>query len=253
MVVETSTRKPSTLTLDDVFVVDADVHAHEAPTELAPYTDPPWRKAVENASKIPRRYLDVPGFAPGGGGPLPGAVLPNLRGAREEIVWTAEQMRRELNTFSIDAAVIFPDFFLKIAAIPDPDYAAALARAYHRWIAEKWVDRDNDLYGVIIAIHQDPAEAVREIEKWAGHPRFVAVFLPTCQVYPLWGHRRYYRVFDVAQEANLPVALHSVSGSSWGFPFNVEQFTTAPTAHTASHVFAMMSNLMSFIESGPPW
>lgn len=252
MAVDTARRHPDILTLDDVFIVDADVHAHEIPDELAPFTDPAWRKAVENAAQIPRRYLDVPCYAPGGNGPLPGAALPGLRGAREEIVWTAEQMRRELDAFSIDAAVIFPDFFLKIAGIPDPDYAAALARAYHRWIAEKWVDADNDLYGVIVAVHQDPEEAVREIDRWAGHPRFVAVFLPTCQVYPLWGHRRYFKVFEAAQEANLPVALHSVSGSSWGFPFNVEQFSSSPPIHTASHVFAMMSNLMSFMESGVP-
>jgi len=245
-------RKTPRLTLDDVFVVDADVHAHETPNELTPYTDPPWRKAVENAARLSRRYLDVPTYAPGGGGPLPGASLPNFRGAREEIVWTADQMRRDLDAFSIDAAVIFPDFFLKIAALPNPDYAAALARAYHRWIAEKWVHEANDLYGVIVAVHQDPAEAVKEIERWAGHPRLVAVFLPTCQVYPLWGHPRYFPIFEAAQAANLPVALHSVSGSSWGFPFNVEQFGGSISGHTASHVFAMMSNLMSFMENGVP-
>src|SRR5258708_9794982 len=135
MAVETVSRTPSSLTLDDIFVVDADVHAHEIPGELAPFTEPVWRKAVENAARIPQRYLDVPTYAPGGGGPLPGASLPNLRGAREEIVWNAPQLCRELNAFSIDAAIIFPDFFLKIAALPNPDYAAALARAYHRWIA----------------------------------------------------------------------------------------------------------------------
>jgi len=252
MAIETPQRPPAGLSLDDVFVVDADVHAHEVPQELAPFTDPPWRQAVENAARIPRRYLDVPTYVGGGSSPLPGAALPSLRGAREEIVWTSEQMRRELDAFSIDAAVIFPDFFLKIASASNPDYAAALARAYHRWIAEKWLSEDNGLYGVIVAIHQDPQEAVREIERWAGHPRFACVFLPTCQVYPLWGHRRYYPILEAAQEAGLAVALHSVSGSSVGFPFNVEQFTTAPTAHTASHVFAMMSNLMSFLENGIP-
>src|SRR5947209_2552137 len=131
MAVETVPRNPSTLALDDIFVVDGDVHAHETPTELAPFADPAWRKAVENAARIPLRYLDVPTFTPGGAGPLPGASLPTLRGAREEIVWNAAQMRRELDAFSIDAAVIFPDFFLKIAGMPNPDYAAALARAYH--------------------------------------------------------------------------------------------------------------------------
>ncbi len=48
------------------------------------------------------------------------------------------------------------------------------------------------------------------------------------------------------------MALHSVSGSSWGFPFNVEQFEGAIAGHTVSHVFAMMANLMSFMETGVP-
>lgn len=244
-------QRPPRLTLDDVFVVDADVHAHETPAALAPYVDPSWRKAVENAARMPRRYLDVPTYAPGAGGPLPGAALPSLR-SREEIVWTAAQMRRELDAFAIDTAVIFPDFLLKIAALPNADYAAALARAYHRWIADQWVSDDNGLYGVIIAVHQDPAEAVREIERWAGHPRFAGVFLPTCQVYPTWGNPRYFPILAAAEATNLPVALHSVSGSSWGFPFNVEQFGGSITGHTMSHVFAMMANLMSFMENGVP-
>src|SRR5207253_931891 len=115
MAIEITARTPGALTLEDVFVVDADVHAHETPEEIAPFVEPAWRRAVDNATKIPRRYLDVPGFAPSGGGPLPGAALPSLRGAREEIVWNAAQLRRDLDAFTIDAAVIFPDFFLKIA------------------------------------------------------------------------------------------------------------------------------------------
>src|SRR5579859_431428 len=252
MVIDAGRRAAAPLTLDEVFVVDADVHAHESPNELAPYVEQRWRKAVENAARVTRRYLDVPGYSPGVGPGLPGSNLPSGRGAREEIVWTAEQMRRELDSFSIDAAVIFPDFFLKIAALPDPDYAAALASAYHRWIAERWVHEENDLYGVIVAVPHDPAAAVREIERYAGHPRFVAIYLPTCQAYPLWGHSRFFPIYAAAEAAGLPVALHSVSGSSWGFPFNVEQFNGAISGHTASHVFAMMANMMSFMEHGVP-
>jgi uncharacterized protein len=55
-----------------------------------------------------------------------------------------------------------------------------------------------------------------------------------------------------AEAANLPVMLHAVSGSSWAYPYNLEQFTTGPTAHTVSHVFAMMSNLMNMLENGVP-
>src|SRR5579863_6836277 len=99
MAIDTTSRTTSSLTLDDVFVVDVDVHAHETPNEVAPFVEPAWRKAVDNAAKIPRRYLDVPGYAPAAGGPLPGAALPSNRGAREEIVWNAAQLRRDLDAF----------------------------------------------------------------------------------------------------------------------------------------------------------
>jgi len=240
------------LTLDDVLIIDADVHAHEQPEQLAPYIDPAWREAIENAAKVPARYLNRPGFSPTGAVGLPGATLPSSRGkAREEIVWNADQMRRELADLHIDVGVLFPDEFLKIAGIPNPDYAAALGRAYHRWLEEQWVHDDNDLYAVLMAVPHDPDAAVQEIKRYAGHPRFIGVYLPTCQVYPLWGHQKYWKIYEAAQDAGLPVMLHSVSGASWAFPFNTEQMSVIST-HTASHVFAMMANMMSFMEHGVP-
>lgn len=247
-----ATQAPRRLTLDDVLVVDCDVHAHETPEGLAPYMDPEWRPAMENLRPLARRYLDMPGFGPNNSPRLPGVSLPSPRGQRVEIVYTAEQMRRELSEFSIDVGIIFPDHFLKLAALPHARYAGAIARAYHRWLAEEWLADDNDLYAVIMATPQDPEEAVREIERWAGHERFVGVFLPTCQVYPLWGHRRYDPIYAAAQRHDLPVLLHAVAGSASGFPYNLEQYYTSTPVHTVSHVFAMMSNLMSILETGVP-
>ena len=240
------------MTLDDVLVVDADVHAHEQPEQMVEYVDPPWRQALGHTASVPHRYLNRPGFSPTGAVGLPGSALPSARGkAREEIVWDAAQMRRELDGLHIDVGVLFADHFLKIAAVPNPDFAAALGRAHNRWFEERWLADDNDLYAVITAVSQDPEDAVREVERYAGNPRFVGVYLPTCQNYPLWGHRRYWRLYEVCQEADLPVLLHSVSGNSWMFPFNTEGHSGI-AVHTASHVFAMMSNLMSFMENGVP-
>lgn len=240
------------VTLDDVLIIDADVHAHEQPDQLVEYMDPLWRPAMENVAKIPHRYLNRPGFGPVGAFSLPGSVLPSARGkAREEIVWSADQMRRELDSLFIDIGIVFPDHFLKIAAIPNQSYAAAIGRAYNRWISERWIADENDLYGVIMVTPQDPEDGVREIERYAGNPRFVGVYLPTCQVYPLWGHRKYWKIYEAAQAHGLPVMLHSVSGNTWAFPFNTEQMSSIST-HTSSHVFAMMANLMSFMENGIP-
>ena len=40
-----TTRRPAK-TLADLLIVDADVHVHESPVELAPYCDPPWDVAL---------------------------------------------------------------------------------------------------------------------------------------------------------------------------------------------------------------
>ena len=177
-------------TLKDVLVIDTDVHAHESPEQLAPYVDSEWRLAFENLRVLQRRYLDLPGFCPNNAPDLLGATLPAPRGARIETVLSAQQMRKELDELFVDIGIIFPDHLLKLAAIPHAAYAGALARAYHRWVREQWLDADNDLYGVIVAIPQDAEEAVREIERWADDKRFVGIYLPTCQSYPLWGQRK---------------------------------------------------------------
>ena len=51
-------------TLADLLIVDADVHVHESPAELAPYCDPPWDVALRTVADVPERYLDIPGFSP---------------------------------------------------------------------------------------------------------------------------------------------------------------------------------------------
>lgn len=239
------------LTLDGVLVIDTDIHAHESPAELVPYTDRRWRTAMENLINVPRRYLDIPGFAPTGEVPSLSSY-PASRGKRVEVVSNAAQMSRELREFGIDVGVIIPDHFLKIAGIANADWALAIARAYHRWLKECWVHEENDLYAAIMVVPQNIDGSIEEIEQWAGDERFVAVFLPVSEVYPLWGNHKYHRIYEVAQHYNLPVIMHSVTGLASSFPFNLEQFYTTYSSHTVSHVFAMMANLMSVMETGVP-
>ena len=237
---------PARLRLADVVVVDADVHAHETPGALAPYCEMPWRRALEQLADVPERYLDIPGFAPALklDPPFPGGF--NLR-----TVTSAAQMRDELAALSVDAGIVFPDNLLLIAQLPNEEYAAALARAYNRWLVEEWL-HEPSLYGALIAVPQHPADAAREIARYAGNPKVVAVYLPTSGVYPLWGHRKYDPIYAAARDAGLPVMLHSVSAVSPAFPFNTEQFDTALARHTVSHCFAMMANMISMVTTGVP-
>src|SRR3954447_24984939 len=151
--------------LTDLLIVDADVHVHESPGALAPYCEPPWNVALEAVKDVPERYLDIPGFSPGGDGTLT-ARFPTAHEAAR-MVHTPEQMVQELNAIDIDLAVLFPDHLLKLAVLPQDDYAAALARAYNAWLIAEWTSQHPALLAAIVACPQDPLDAAREIGKHA--------------------------------------------------------------------------------------
>ena len=235
--------------LEDTLVVDVDVHVHELPGEIAKYCDMPWRKSLEVIAGIPERYLDLPGFSPGASTlcpPFPGGH----QGAR--MVFSAAQMRAELSAISVDIGILFPDHLLKMAVIPQTDYAAALARAYNAWLIDKWCSLEQRLLGCLVAAPQDPEGAAREIERYAKEPAIVGVYLPTAGVDPLWGNRKYDPIFQAAQDADLPVLFHSVTVIHPVFPCELHQFDTELARHALAHPFSMMANMVSLITTGVP-
>src|SRR4051812_21266551 len=194
---------PGRVPLSELLIVDTDVHVHESPGALAPYCDPPWDVALRAVADVPERYLDIPGFSPGGDGTLT-AKFPTAHEATR-MVHTPEQMVAELRQIDIDLAVLFPDHLLKLAVLPQADYAAALARAYNAWLREEWTARPPARLPAVAAGRQDPEAAAGEIEKHAAPG--VCVSLPCAGLAPLWGHRRYDPIYDAAQNAGLPVLL----------------------------------------------
>jgi uncharacterized protein len=235
--------------LEDIFVVDCDVHVHESPGELAPYCDMPWRKALENVADVEEYYLDIPGFSPGM--TWYEARFPSGHEGRR-MVHTAGQMREELDEIQVNIAILFPDHLLKIAMITQADYAAALARAYNAWLLEKWCSQEEGLLGCIIACPQDPEGAAKEIRRYAKEPGMVGVYLPCAGLDPLWGHRRYDPIYEAAQDTDLPVLLHSVTVVHPVFPFNLHVFETEFGRHICGHTFSIMANLVHMISAGVP-
>jgi uncharacterized protein len=91
--------------LEDILVVDCDVHVHESPKELIPYCEMPWRVALENIKDVQEFYLDIPGFSPGT--TAYEAKFPSgQEGTR--MVHSPEQMREELDGIHVDIGVLFP-------------------------------------------------------------------------------------------------------------------------------------------------
>ncbi len=234
-------------TLEELVVVDVDVHLHEIPSEMAKYCDMPWRKSLEFQATIPERYLDSPGLSPGQDGlwaPFPGGH------DATRTVRTARQMVEELKAISVDIGILFPDHLLKMAILPQVDYAVALMRAYNAWMVDQWCSQEQTLKGCIVACPQDPLAAAREIEHYAKDPGIVGIYLPTAAVAPLWGHRLYDPIYHAAQAADLPVLFHSVATIHPNFPHNTHGFETEMGQHTVGHAFSIIANLVDVVTAG---
>jgi predicted TIM-barrel fold metal-dependent hydrolase len=234
--------------LEDLYIVDADVHIHEDPSEIADYAEPPWDVGLREIAKIPERYLDLPGMSPRAEFrvPFPGGSN------RSQIVSSAAEMRTELSGLHIDEAVLFPDHLLFLAMVRDPRFAAALARAYNAWLHERWLLEEPSLKGALVIAPQDPLAGAEDIRRYAGGREFVCVYLPASGVRPLYGHHGYDPVYAAAVEVGLPVCLHSVEAVYPTFPFQLEVFQTSLAQHCIAHPFAMMANIISMLETGVP-
>jgi len=95
---------------------------------------------------------------------------------------------------------------------------------------------------------EDAAFAVTEIERRADDPRFSQILISPRSSDPL-GHRRYWPIYEAAQRANRPIALH-VQGFSGGHASTASGW---PTYYMQEHYAAatgMQTTLTSLVLEG---
>jgi uncharacterized protein len=227
-------------------VFDADVHLHEAPADLAPFCEEPWRRALA-ADKGEDRWLDTPGYSPL-------TQLDPMLGDYPEpdvhMVRTADQMRADLDRRGVDAALLITDRFIGLAEAQDVAYATAIAAAYNRYLRERWLDPTRGLYGALLVPGQDPARAAAEIEVYAGVDGFKAVLLSTVHTYPLYGDRSYDRIYAAAQAAGLPVVLHGATTYGTIFPYQLQGFASPLARGGLAQPLGAIANLTSLVTTG---
>ena len=146
------------------------------------------------------------------------------------------------------------------------DLAGAICSAINDWQIEKWTSKDKRLKGSIVVANEDGVTAAAEIRKRAGDPNFVQVLLLSRNVEPL-GQRRYWPIYEAAQEAGLPVGVHAfgfggnpLTPSGWP-SFYIEEMVghaqcqqTALASLVLEGVFERYPGLkMVMIEAGFGW
>jgi predicted TIM-barrel fold metal-dependent hydrolase len=92
--------------------------------------------------------------------------------------------------------------------IRNHELSAALCSAINDWQIDKWTSKDRRLKASIVVGNEDAMTAAAEIRERAGDRNFVQVLLLSRNVEPL-GQRRYWPIYQAAEEAGLPVGVHA--------------------------------------------
>jgi predicted TIM-barrel fold metal-dependent hydrolase len=199
-------------------VIDCDVHCAPATLEaLEPYLSDYWREYTTTAGiRLLGMASAYPPNAPTTGGPAPGSY----EALREQVLEPFDPRLVILNCLTL------------CEAHRNPHYQAALASALNNWLLEEFLARDERLRASLVVSTVDTDDAVKEVERLGGDPRFVQVLMPIRADTP-FGNRRFHRLFAAAAERGMAVGLHA-----WGRAGH----SPTTTGYTLSYVEDYLAN-----------
>ena len=110
----------------------------------------------------------------------------------------------------LDVAVLFPTRGLCVLGIDglDPDFAAAIARAYNDWLHDFAQTAPDRMYGVTMVAPHDVSSAIEEIRRTVADYGFRGIFMRPNHVNgKKWSDPYYDPLWEECQ-LNLPVGFH---------------------------------------------
>jgi uncharacterized protein len=216
-------------------VVDVDLHHQIADwSAVAPHVPAGLRWRIGRKGGPP---LAQHGFKPVGAPPSQPAAEP-----------TAVK-ERYLDPRGVDVAILTGSL-LSLGVQPNPDLAAAIARAVNDWTLETWV-RPFDCYkGSILIAQQDPAQAVAEVDRLGDHPGMVQVLMGSASEAP-FGRRAFHPIYEACTRHDLPLALH-IGGEGTGIssPATAVGHPTTYFEWYGSLPQSYMAHIMSMVTEG---
>lgn len=246
-------------------VVDADGHVLEPIDLWRNYIDPAFRErapklVVDERGKQRLMIEDVyVGSQAGGVGAL-GAI-----GARQGIVCsdTMEYTQGRKGGFDpharipdmdmdgIDAAILYPSLGLFVGSVADPALAAAICRAYNRWLADYCRPYPERLFGMAMLPLQSIELAIAEMKFARRELGFCGGFLrPNPYDKKMMHHPDYQSFWATAQDLDFAIGFHEGAGSSMP-TVGVDRFPESRGArHVISHPMEMMLACLSVIWGG---
>jgi predicted TIM-barrel fold metal-dependent hydrolase len=144
---------------------------------------------------------------------------------------------------------LIPGSFMSFVGLDDPAFEVAMARAYHRHIADFCGQFPNRLKSLIVASARAPEEAVREIREW-GKSNWAVAVKPLLPPDLPADHPDLDPIWQAAQDHDLPIAHHSSTWNPPYYPGYRDLWENIFLGRMASHPWGAMRFVASFIGGG---
>lgn len=223
-------------------VVDCDVHCAPVSYEvLVPYLSDYWRQYIREAGvRLTGVAHAYPPGAPTTASPaaheLAGTPVPDSYGALKD---------RVLDRADLRFAVL--NCMTGFETHRNAHFSAAVASAINDWLLEEFLSRDERLRASLVVSTISVEDAVAEIKRIGGDPRFVQVLLPVRSDVP-WGNKANHPIFAAAQEHALQVGLHAWGRA--GKAATPSGFTTTYFEDYLGNQTIAQAQVLSFVAEG---
>jgi uncharacterized protein len=226
--------------------IDTCVH-HRWPSyaEVREYFEPGWRSYVGKGQS--ERLFPLVGYPNPSGDDLHSAVAADGTPAGASYESLVEQ---HLNPHGLARALLIPGIEALMApAVSNPYLARELIRAINDWSIDRWLSRDERLYGTVLVPTQTPADAAAEIRRIGAHPKIAGVSLMAPGTGTLFGHPVNAPIFEAAVELGLPVIIHRggdaipdlPSAPAGGPPLTFAEYATVAPLAVINQVFNLIT------------
>ncbi|MFB6097398.1 MAG: amidohydrolase family protein [Haloferacaceae archaeon] len=234
---------PTTATdlLEDLAVVDGEVHTGESAPDLIEYVDD---DAV--------REDELQGYAyqPTEKGPYGADGWDRTAGGRIDwepgAVKQAEDIDDKRAEFGIDRTVFNAGLGFQTYMIPASHKRVLYMRAMNDFMRDRFARGDGTSYASILVVPDHPEESAREIDRLAGEEGFVSAFTNSFMDYG-FGHERYEPVLEALERNDVPLVFHGDSTNLPYFPAGTLKSHTFVEHHTLVHPMAHLRHVVQII------
>ena len=255
-------------------VMDSDMHVIEPPDLWQRYMGPAYRDRAPMGSNEGIRNIAIQ-FADGMSGAVPDMQFDVwLKGLdahmgpqnhhfqfAEERGYDGTSQLEAMDQEGIDVSVLFPSRGLFVMGLDssestdgpshDPDFAAAIARAYNDWMNDLCSADRTRMYGAAMVAPHDVDSAVKETRRCVEEFGFKSIFLlPGMVNKKPWHHPDYNPLWAECQELDIPVVFHGGGPDLLEPDFGQGFRDSLMLWHTFAHSMGPMTALVSMIGGG---